>query len=75
MSDIHTLEEIVQHQERQIQDLSDMVAAQWQDIDKLKKSVVMLQQKLVTMTQDQMDGQSDPMSVTEIALRDKPPHY
>ncbi len=71
----HHLEETLAHQERQIQDLSDMVALQWQEIDLLKKAVRGLQEKMLPLTQSAGDTQSEGLSVTEQALRDMPPHY
>lgn len=72
---IRQIEESLTHHERQIQDLSDMVARQWQDIDLLKKTVTVLQQKIAAAAQGAGDTGGDKLSVSEQALRDKPPHY
>ncbi len=72
---IHNIEETLSHQERQIQDLSDMVAQQWQEIDALKKAIRALHQKISSSAQDAGEARAEGLSVTEQALQDKPPHY
>ena len=52
-----------------------MVARQWQEIDTLKKTMLVLQQKMILSAQDAGDARAEGLSVTEQALRDKPPHY
>lgn len=71
----HRIEETLAHHERQIQDLSDMVARQWAEIDALKKTLLAVQHKMLSLAQDAGEARSEGLSVTEQALRDKPPHY
>jgi uncharacterized coiled-coil protein SlyX len=72
MSDekITKLEEVLMHQEQQINDLHKMVTKQWDEIDLLKKHVKRLQGALTEVT----DSQNN-LSAAEQAARDKPPHY
>lgn len=72
---LHQIEETLTYHEQQIQDLSDMVARQWQEIDLLKKAMIALQQKLETSIHDAGDRGAEGLSVSEQAQRDKPPHY
>ncbi len=69
---MNRLEEALAHQEKQIQDLSDMVSQQWAEIDGLKRSILKLQGKLSQV--ESVVGEEE-LSVSEQALRDKPPHY
>ena len=69
------IEAALAHQDRQIQDLSDMVTRQWQEIDALKKYITGLQGKIESLEDTMRTGEGEPLSVTEQALRDKPPHY
>lgn len=61
-----TVEQTLAHQDRQIQDLSDMVTRQWREIDGLKKSLGRTQQRLEDLESPSEDGD---------AARDRPPHY
>jgi len=73
---LHHIEETLSHQERQIQDLSDMVARQWREIDQLKKTLLTLEKRMISFTQDAREVRAtEDLSVAEQALRDKPPHY
>lgn len=63
------------HQERQIQDMSDLINLQRKEIDILKARLDKTQRKIVEMEHGAGDGKDAAMSVTEQALRDKPPHY
>lgn len=67
------LESTLAHQERQIQDLSDIIIQQGRAIDALKRHIQKTEDKL----QDYIDTASEDkgLSPTEIAARDKPPHY
>ena len=70
---IENLEMTMAHQDRQIQDLSDMLIAQGKEIDRLKRHIIKTEQKL----EEYMDAakEDDGLSSAEIAARDKPPHY
>lgn len=73
---IEEIEMLLAHQERQIQDLSDMITLQGKEIAVLKTRLDRTQKKLVDMEEaDGGAGQSESLSVTEQAARDKPPHY
>lgn len=72
---IDRLEALIAHQERQIQDLSDMLNLHRKEIDALKIRLDRTQKKLVDMDASAGDGEGGSLSVTEQALRDKPPHY
>ncbi len=67
------IETMLAHQEQQIQDLSDVVGAQRKEIDMLTRRLEKTQAKLLDL-QD-AGGEEKALSVTEQALRDKPPHY
>lgn len=69
------MEEMLAHQQRQIDDLSDIVTRQWQEIEALKKRLARLQDKVVTLEESGGGEDGKSLSVTEQALRDKPPHY
>ena len=77
MSDeqINTMQESVMHHERQINDLSEMVTAQWHEIDHLKKTIEKLNEKLSMVEDSVQEGGGKAMSVTEMAAQNKPPHY
>ncbi len=70
---IENLEMTMAHQDRQIQDLSDMLIAQGKEIDRLKRHIIKTEQKL----EEYMDAakEDEGLSSAEIAARDKPPHY
>lgn len=70
-----SLETLIAHHERQIQDLSDMVLLQRQDIDRLKRHLEKTQAKILELEEGGAQSGAEPLSVTEQALRDKPPHY
>ena len=69
------IEETLAHQEQQIQDLGEMVNRQWQEIDLLKKQLEKTNAKLGVLEETAGSSESDGLSVTERAARDKPPHY
>jgi len=68
-NDIKRLEDIertIAYQDQQIQDLSDMVNAQWKDVDKLKKHIAHARERLENLENPSDDGAIIP---------EKPPHY
>jgi len=71
---LNDIQVMLSHHERQIQELSEIVAAQARDIDRLKKRLDLAHEKLAEVEQSASDGRKE-LSVTEQALRDKPPHY
>lgn len=72
---LNHLEETVAHQEKQIRDLSDMVTAQWDQIDLLKARLTKMQGKVQELEDNLPDAESKGLSISEQAARDKPPHY
>ena len=70
------IEETLAHHEQQISDLSEIVTRQWEEIEFLKKQLSRIKDK-VDGLQDEINssGTDKGLSVTEIAARDKPPHY
>lgn len=77
MSDekLNKIEEILAHQEQQIQDLSDMVVHQGDEILALKRYIGKLESKIEILEDSSQSGDEKNLSVTEIAARNKPPHY
>lgn len=71
---LNKIEEILAHQERQIETLSRTAAQQFDMIDMLKKRVDFLQK---TLTQLSADGltESDSLSAIPQSPDEKPPHY
>lgn len=66
---------LLAHHERQIQDLSDIVTAQADEIAMLKARLERTNRKLLEVELSAADGEKEPLSVAAQALRDKPPHY
>lgn len=69
------IETLLAHQDQQIQDLSEIINLQRKEIDALKVRLDRTQKKLIDMDQGAPVVQEEGLSVTEQALRDKPPHY
>lgn len=70
------LEMLVAHQDKQIADLSEMTAKQWDEIDILKTQIKYLVGRLKDMEADTGDDKlGDAKTVTEMAAAEKPPHY
>ncbi len=62
---LNNLEETVANQENQIQDLSDMVNAQWKEIDKIKLLLQKAEAKIISL--------EDNIDTPEANV--PPPHY
>ncbi len=60
------IEQILTHQDQQIQDLSDMVNQQWTEIDRLKKHLSQARTRL-----ENLENPSESGTLAD----DKPPHY
>ena len=75
-SDLQAIQTLLAHHERQIQDLSDILMDQRKEIDRLGFLLEKTNRKLADMelAGGEEEGASG-LSVTERALRDKPPHY
>lgn len=71
---LNEIESTLMHQERQIQDLNDMVNAQWKEIDLLKRRLDLALGKLTALESAAPDQNRD-LSVAELAALEKPPHY
>jgi uncharacterized coiled-coil protein SlyX len=72
---INNIEETLAYQDQKITDLSDMVASQWDEIESLKNYIKRLSDK-VDVLESSSDSQKDEsLSVSELAEREKPPHY
>ena len=73
---ITKIEMTLAHQEQQIQDLSDMIAVQAKEIDRLKARLAHTQNKLLDIEHSSgTGGERAGLSVSEQAALDKPPHY
>ncbi len=73
---LHKIEELLAHQEQQINDLSEIVTRQWEQIDALKKRLGAMQDKIEAIEDAAKEGGQDgKLSVSQVAARDKPPHY
>lgn len=78
MSDekITALEITLAHHEQQIQDLNEMINKQWKEIDDLKFKLTRVTKQLREVSSTASEpGENQPMSVSEIAASEKPPHY
>ncbi len=62
------------HHEQVLSDLNDVVLRQSREIEGLKAKLRLAEEKLADVSQSLQDGEK-PLSATEAALRDKPPHY
>ncbi len=73
---ITQIEELLSHHDQQIQDLSEMIIRQGADIDRLKRHIQKLETNMQVMKDDRDTPQNESgLSVSDIAARDKPPHY
>lgn len=69
------IEEVISHQGQQIDELNEVVLRQWKEIDLLKSALKKLQGKIEQLDSAVTESEGAPLSVTEQAARDKPPHY
>jgi len=72
-SKLDDLEALIAHQAREISDLNDVVVAQANEIDALKKYVKLKLDKLQNNLQD--ISETEHKSVNDEAMANKPPHY
>jgi uncharacterized coiled-coil protein SlyX len=73
---LQNLEIMLAHHERQLNDLSEMMNDQWKQIEALKRQLSQAEGKLKALESGAAESaQEGMMSITEIAARDKPPHY
>lgn len=73
--DLQQIQTLLAHHERQIQDLSDIVMAQRKELDGLRARLQKTTQKLADIEGSRAETGGEGLSVSEQALRDKPPHY
>ncbi len=71
---LQKIEITLAHQDQQIQDLSEMINAQWKEIERLKLLLIKTQDKILEL-EASSDNDGKQASVTEIAASEKPPHY
>lgn len=69
---IEAIETTLAHHERQIAELSEVIASQWKEIDRLKRHIMNTEAKIEALESAKDETALTP---TEIAARDKPPHY
>lgn len=73
---IEDLEMMITHQEKQIQELNDVVIAQGKDIDSLKKYLKNQKSKIQELEESVGDlGGEKFQSIADEAAANKPPHY
>ena len=63
---IQVLEEQLAHRDQDLQDLSDMVAQQWDKIEELKRELTRTKDRLITLEDEVGEGP---------AADQKPPHW
>ncbi len=75
MSDreLEKIQTTLAHHERQIEDLNDVITAQWKEIDRLKRHI----RKTEAQLEDYINAADHDkgLSSADIAARNKPPHY
>ena len=71
---IDNLEIELAHQAKEIADLNEIVTAQAQEIDTLKKYIKLKLEKLQN-TVDDLNGEKGFQSIADEAAANKPPHY
>ena len=62
------------HQDQQIADLNEAILRQARDIEGLKAQLRRAEERISDVGQS-LEEAGKPLSATEIAARDKPPHY
>lgn len=69
------LEMNIAHLEQKLEDLSDVVSAQSNIISQLKAKLNLQQSKIEEIEMNTRVNNSETLSASEVAARDKPPHY
>lgn len=70
---LYEMQMMLAHHERQIDDLSEMLRQQWHEIDNLKRQLERANAKIGEL--ETIDPNAKPLSVSEMAAMEKPPHY
>ncbi len=67
---------LLAHQDKQIQELNEVVTQQWDEIDMLKKYMRLTKSKIEELENNigELD-QSEDISISDEAAANKPPHY
>lgn len=74
-NELQAMQSLLAHHERQLQDLSDIVTAQRAELDRIRLLLEKTGRKLAEVELAVIETGQEDLSVTEQALRDKPPHY
>jgi uncharacterized coiled-coil protein SlyX len=75
-TDINDLEVMIAHQEKQINELNDVVITQGREIEALKKYVQLTKSKIQELESNISElGSGEHTSVSDEAAANKPPHY
>ena len=70
------LQTLLAHQDKQIQELNEVVTKQWAEIDALKKYMQLTKSKIQELEHNMSElDRSEGLSVTDEAAANKPPHY
>ncbi len=73
---LNRIEMLLAHQEKQIEELSEMTTSQWDMIDALKRRLDGAMTQLRDMELASQSGKTDgAASVSAMAAAEKPPHY
>ena len=73
---LNELECKIAYLESQNSEMSDVLHAQWKEIDLLKRKIVRAESKIESLEHSRSDSDDTAgMSSIEIAALDKPPHY
>lgn len=78
MSDprLTTVEILLTHQEKKIEELSEMMTQQWAEIERLKTQLSRTLERVETMETSGKDPKSEAgLDSVAIAALNKPPHY
>jgi len=69
------IETMLVHQDRQIQDLSEMINLQRKDTARLSNLLEKAQAEITDLQDAGRSGENGPLTAAQQAARDKPPHY
>ena len=72
---IEDLQIALAHQDRQMNDLNDMITRQWVEIDRLRRDLNMAMGRVKALESHAPDSEREGLSTVEQAALDIPPHY